>query len=203
MGVVQGMVVVGMLRLVVVVGAGLVRMLLDGWRRTVLDVAGMVLGVVMVVVMVGQLDGGRGRHAAAAAVAGMGVVVVGSRRGPGHGASGALLLGRGTAAALLLEDGVVGEEVAARPGCPALFQGGQVPPYVVRPEVLEDGAELLVGGPRAGTGLVDLATVVVGGKAPAMQEGTANLVVPQGDFLAGRHGPASGVLSTTASCGGW
>jgi len=101
------------------------------------------------------------------------------------GVRGSVLLERCPAAALLLQGGVVGKEVARDL---AQLAGRQEARDIMRPQVLEDGPQLLVGGPALDAGLVDLIAVVVVGKAPAVKQGAAYPVVPEGDLLARRHG---------------
>jgi hypothetical protein len=85
----------------------------------------------------------------------------------------------------LLEGGIIDKEVACDL---TLLAGRQEPSDVMRPQVLEDGPQLLVGGPALDAGLVDLIAVVVVGEVPTVKQGTANLVVPEGDLFACRHG---------------
>jgi len=86
---------------------------------------------------------------------------------------------------LLLEGGVEGKEVARDL---TLLAGRQERSDVMRPQVLENGPELLVGGPALDAGLVDLIAVVVVSEVPTMKQGTANPVVPKRDLFACRHG---------------
>lgn len=57
----------------------------------------------------------------------------------------------------------------------------------MRPQILEDGPQLLIRGPALEAGLVDLTAVVVVGKLPAMKQCTGNPIVPKRYLFARRH----------------
>ena len=134
--------------------------------------------LVVVVVVAGREDRGRllkplthGPTTAAASTA-AGAAVQG---GDVDGVRGSVLLEGCPPAALLLQGGVVGEKVARDL---AQLAGRQEARDVMRPQVLEDGPQLLVGGSALDAGLIDLIAVVVVGKAPSVKQGAAYPVVP-------------------------
>lgn len=90
---------------------------------------------------------------------------------------------------MLLEGGVVGKQVARDL---TLFAGRQEPSYIMRPQVLENRPQFLIGGPALHAGLVDLIAIVVIGEVPTVKQGTANPVVPKRDLFACRHGGRGG-----------
>ena len=91
----------------------------------------------------------------------------------------------------MLERGIVGKEIARDLSQAA---SSQETSDVMRPQILEDGPQLLIRGPALEAGLVDLIAVVVVGKLPAMKQGTGDPIVPERYLFTRRHNGVRGAI---------